>query len=46
MSMTAWSIVGFTGTGLFASRWLVQLYGAHRAGRSVVMYPSNGSCSI
>jgi len=36
MSMTAWSIVGFTGTGLFASRWLVQLYGAHRAGRSVV----------
>jgi lipid-A-disaccharide synthase-like uncharacterized protein len=34
--MTAWSIVGFAGTGLFASRWLVQLHGAHRAGRSVV----------
>jgi lipid-A-disaccharide synthase-like uncharacterized protein len=34
--MTAWSVVGFAGTGLFASRWLVQLLGAHRAGRSVV----------
>jgi lipid-A-disaccharide synthase-like uncharacterized protein len=34
--MTSWSVIGFAGTGLFASRWLVQLHGAHRAGRSIV----------
>ncbi|MEY2937005.1 MAG: hypothetical protein RL033_7754 [Pseudomonadota bacterium] len=34
--MTVWSAVGFTGTALFASRWLVQMQSSRRAGRSVV----------
>lgn len=34
--MTAWSAVGFMGTALFASRWLLQLQTSRRAGRSIV----------
>lgn len=34
--MTAWSIVGFSGTALFASRWLVQFHISRKAGRSIV----------
>jgi lipid-A-disaccharide synthase-like uncharacterized protein len=36
--VTAWSIVGFTGSGLFASRWLLQLLSSKRAGRPVVTW--------
>jgi lipid-A-disaccharide synthase-like uncharacterized protein len=34
--MTAWSALGFMGTALFASRWLVQLRSSRLAGRSIV----------
>lgn len=34
--MNAWSIIGFAGSGLFASRWLVQLRSSKRAGRPIV----------
>lgn len=34
--MNAWSIIGFAGSGLFASRWLFQLRSSKMAGRPVV----------
>lgn len=32
----AWKIVGLLGTGLFAARWVMQVYASRRAGRTVV----------
>ena len=34
--MNAWSIIGFAGSGLFASRWLFQMRSSKLAGRPIV----------
>jgi lipid-A-disaccharide synthase-like uncharacterized protein len=34
--MDGWKLLGLLGTGLFASRWIVQFLASRRAGRSVV----------
>ena len=34
--MTLWKLIGMAGTGLFASRWLLQAAASRHAGRSVV----------
>jgi lipid-A-disaccharide synthase-like uncharacterized protein len=34
--ITGWKLVGYTGVALFTSRWLVQLFASHLAGRSII----------
>lgn len=36
MHMTAWKIIGLTGTLMFAARWGVQVVASHMAGRPVI----------
>jgi lipid-A-disaccharide synthase-like uncharacterized protein len=36
VTITAWKLVGYTGTTMFAGRWFVQWWAAKRAGRVVV----------
>jgi lipid-A-disaccharide synthase-like uncharacterized protein len=36
LAITPWKLVGYTGVGLFAGRWLVQLMATQREGRPVM----------
>jgi lipid-A-disaccharide synthase-like uncharacterized protein len=36
LSITPWKLIGYTGVGLFAGRWLVQLLATRREGRPVM----------
>ena len=31
--VTAWKLIGYLGTGIFASRWFVQLYASRKQGK-------------
>jgi lipid-A-disaccharide synthase-like uncharacterized protein len=35
-SISAWRVLGFAGSALFAARWLVQLYASRQARRPVI----------
>lgn len=34
--VTPWKVIGWTGAGMFAARWLVQIWATRRAGKSVI----------
>jgi lipid-A-disaccharide synthase-like uncharacterized protein len=34
--ITGWKLVGYAGVALFTSRWIVQLFASHLAGRSTI----------